>query len=111
MTAVYTFLLTPNASVDNGSGFEHTPSEVLYGWASPPPPPTYSPGAVVEREFTPQQAYAYALAARLDRGAEEFYVAVKVGDCVLVDKCDAGWTLVTHESGIQGWIPATCVGR
>lgn len=105
------FLLTPTASVVSEEVVAYTPSEVLYGWASPPPPPTHSPGAVVGRAFPPHLAYEYALKARVERGEEEFYVAVEAGDCVLVNECDGGWALITHEQGVQGWIPSACIDR
>mgnify|MGYP003310869300 CR=1 FL=1 len=108
------FLLTPDAcAVEEACyiDFGQTPSEILFGLASPPPPPASSPGAVVEREFSPEQAYSYTLTAKQQRGVDEFYIAASVGGCVLVDKCEEGWALVTHECGVQGWLPSTCVGR
>lgn len=106
------FLLTPTASAASEEVVGYTPSELLYGWASPPPPPTYSPGAVVGRAFSAQRAYEYALRARLERNADEFYLAVEPGDCILVDRVDDLWTLVTHEQGgVQGWIPSVCIDR
>ena len=105
------FLVNSNGERGHrGSCWTHAERAVVRV-ASPPPPPTYSPGAVVGRAFPPHLAYEYALKARVDRGAEEFYVAVAVGDCVLVDQCDGAWALITHERGIQGWIPAAFVDR
>ena len=103
------FLLTPTASAASEEVVAYTPSELLFGWASPPPPPTYPPGAVVGRAFPPDLAYLYALKARVDRGQEEFYMAVETGDCVLVNKCDSDWALITNEQGVEGWIPSACV--